>query len=118
MDVFQTASSKGLSISQIIDVSERPGGKPFAKEAEYSYGDLFWGKIHQRVTGDIYLLIITKLIQNWKNKVQELKIKGEIVDAVGGLLWLKESESLDDIDYMIEYIKKLKEDKAKSASKK
>lgn len=91
-------------------VSERPGKEPFAKEIEYKIGDIFWGKIHVRNEGDIYMLVISKDVFNWKDKIVQLKIKGEIEDAAGGLLWLRETlETLeDDLKYIRDYLSSLK----------
>jgi succinate dehydrogenase/fumarate reductase subunit D len=92
-------------------VSERPGKKPFAKEVEYNVNNIFWGKIHIRNTGEIYLLVINKDVFNWKEKINELKIKGKVVDAAGGILWIEE-ESIEnlkaDFTYIQEYLKNLR----------
>jgi|GEM_PF-250960 succinate dehydrogenase/fumarate reductase subunit D len=88
--------SMGMDVSDWVQVSERPGKEPFAKEAEYKANG-YWGKIHLRNTGELYILVITKAVKNWKESVSKLGLKGKVVDAVGGILWLKESlETLND----------------------
>ena len=84
-------------------VSERPERPPFAKEIEYQVGDLFWGKVHLRNEGDIYVLIISKDVFNWKDRTSQLKLNGEIEDAAGGLMWLR--ESIDTLESDLQYIK-------------
>ncbi|QIW23363.1 succinate dehydrogenase [Sulfolobus sp. S-194] len=91
-------------------VSERPERPPFGKELEYKVEELFWGKIHLRNEGDLYVLVMSKDIFNWKDKISQLKVKGEIEDAAGGLLWLKENlDNLEeDMKYLKEYLSSLK----------
>ncbi|QKR00490.1 succinate dehydrogenase [Metallosphaera tengchongensis] len=95
------------------DVSERPGKEAFAKEAEYKVQDLFWGKLHLRNTGDLYVLVISKIPFNWKERVKDLKIKGEVVDAAGGIMWIKTDESnlLNDLKEVKDLLEKLKSEK-------
>lgn len=91
-------------------VSERPGRPPFGKEFEYSF-DLFWGKVHLRNDGDLYVHVISKDVFNWKDRVKDLKLKGEIVDAAGGLMWIKENDlqSLeDDLKFLMTYLSSVK----------
>ncbi|MDT7875212.1 MAG: succinate dehydrogenase [Sulfolobaceae archaeon] len=88
-------------------VSERPGRPPFAKELEYTVGDLYWGKVHLRNDGEIYVLVISKDVFNWKDRVKDLKVNGEIVDAAGGLMWLREEDEKNlesDLRYLIQYL--------------
>lgn len=91
-------------------VSERPEKPPFAKELEYKVDDIFWGKFHLRNEGDLYVLIISKDVFNWKDKTSQLKVKGEIEDAAGGLLWLKEDENTleEDLKFIKEYLLSLR----------
>jgi len=84
-------------------VSERPERPPFAKEIEYQIEDLFWGKVHLRNEGDIYVLVISKDVFNWKDRISQLKLNGEIEDAAGGLMWLR--ESIDTLESDLQYIK-------------
>jgi len=91
-------------------VSERPDKPPFAKEFEYSFGN-FWGKVHLRNEGDLYVYIITKDIFNWKDRVKDLKLRGEIVDAAGGLMWIKEENEKnleEDLKYLQSYLSSVK----------
>lgn len=94
-------------------VSERPERPPFAKEIEYQVGDLFWGKVHLRNEGDIYILVISKDVFNWKDRISQLKVSGEVEDAAGGLLWLRESlETLEnDFKYIKDYLSSLRSSK-------
>ncbi|BBD71775.1 hypothetical protein HS1genome_0164 [Sulfodiicoccus acidiphilus] len=91
--ISSVLKSIGAEVSPWIPVSERPGKEPFAKEAEYKAKD-YWGKIHLRNTGELYVLVVTKAVKNWKDSVGKLNLKGRVVDAVGGLLWLKENPEL------------------------
>ncbi|BFH73565.1 hypothetical protein SJAV_15090 [Sulfurisphaera javensis] len=84
-------------------VSERPEKPPFGKELEYKVGELFWGKVHLRNEGDLYILVISKDVFNWKDKISQLKISGEVEDAAGGLLWIK--ENLDKLESDLKFIK-------------
>jgi len=104
-------TSLGGKVKGWKDVSERPGATPFAKETEYEFPGIFSGKIHVRNTGDLYVFVISKDVFNWKNKIKELKIKGEVVDAAGGMMWLSEIDenSLeDDLKYLKSYLNELK----------
>ncbi|AAY80340.1 hypothetical protein [Sulfolobus acidocaldarius] len=92
-------------------VSERPGKEPFAKEIEYTVGDLYSGKIHLRNEGDIYVFVVSKYVFNWKEKTKDLKIKGELIDAAGGLMWIKEEneKSLEeDMKFLRDYVNSAK----------
>ncbi|MEM3195444.1 MAG: succinate dehydrogenase [Metallosphaera sp.] len=100
----------GGELSDWRDVSERPGKEPFAKEAEYKVNDIFWGKLHKRNTGELYVLIISKIPFNWKERVKDLKLKGEVVDAAGGIMWIRTEESnlLEDLASVRDYLVKIK----------
>ncbi|EZQ11148.1 succinate dehydrogenase [Candidatus Acidianus copahuensis] len=99
----------GAELGEWKEVSERPGKAPFAKELEYKFEDVMWGKIHLRNDGEIFIHVISKIPFNWKDKVKELKIKGQIEDAAGGLLWLREEENNieEDIKWIKEYLESL-----------
>jgi len=111
-DKIQDAITKvgGTITKGWYSVSERPEKPPFAKEIEYKVGDTFWGKIHLRNEGDIYVLVISKDVFNWKDKVPQLKVNGEVEDAAGGLLWLREnSDTLEkDLKYIKDYLSSFK----------
>ncbi|AWR98849.1 hypothetical protein [Metallosphaera hakonensis] len=94
------------------EVSERPGKEPFAKEAEYKVQDLFWGKIHLRNTGELYVLVISKIPFNWKEKLKDLKLHGEVVDAAGGIMWIRTDEphAIDDMSTIKDFLLKIKSD--------
>lgn len=109
--IIDTLTKIGATVTKgWYPVSERPERPPFGKELEYKLDDLFFGKIHLRNEGDLYILIVSKDVFNWKDKTSQLKIKGEIEDAAGGLLWLKESlDSLEeDMKYIREFLSSIK----------
>ena len=113
-EIKKTLAEGGCKISgDWTDVSERPGREPFAKELEYNCGS-FWGKVHVRKEGDVYMLVISKDVFNWKNRVKELKLSSEIVDAAGGLMWIKLIEVgklKSDLDFLKSYIDSLRQQK-------
>ncbi|MEM0016313.1 MAG: succinate dehydrogenase [Saccharolobus sp.] len=114
-EIKKIIESEGGKIEDWISVSERPGKEPFAIEANYSINGYFWGKIHIRNEGDLYVLIISKDVFNWKQRIKDLKLSGEVVDAVGGLMWISEpsTQSLEkDFKYLKSYIESLKKQKA------
>ena len=94
-------------------VFERPGKNQFAKEIEYRVDDLFWGKIHIRNSGKIYMLVTSKIPFNWKPLVKDLKLKGTVVDSAGGFLWILEKEEYinDDVKFLKDYLNKMKNKK-------
>ncbi len=89
-EIVEGLKKVGAEVGNWYDVSERPGKKPFGKEVEYKIDDIMWGKVHLRIEGDIYIHVISKIPFNWKDRVKDLKISGEIEDSAGGLLWIKE----------------------------
>ncbi|MEM1627211.1 MAG: succinate dehydrogenase [Sulfolobaceae archaeon] len=103
-EIVKVLKDLGAEVGNWVSVSERPGRRPFGKEVEYKLGDLFWGKVHLRDTGEIYVLVINKDVFNWKDRTNELKVKGNVVDAAGGLLWLEE-EKVDDLKIDLDFIK-------------
>ncbi len=111
-EIKKVIESSGGKIDNWIPVSERPDKEPFANEANYSFNDLFWGKIHLRNDGDLYVLIISKIVFNWKDKRKDLKLNGEIIDAAGGLMWVREY-NIDglkrDMDYIKSYLNSLRQ---------
>lgn len=91
-------------------MSERPGREPFAKEINYTCNS-FWGKVHVRKEGEIYILIISKDVFNWKDRLKDLKLSSEVVDAAGGLIWIRVSridKLKPDIDFLRSYVDSLK----------
>ncbi len=93
-----------------IDVSERPGRPAFAKELNYNCNDI-WGKVHVRREGDVYVLVISKDVFNWKDRVKDLSLNSEVVDAAGGLMWVyvKDVSKLrDDVSFLLNYVRNLK----------
>jgi len=102
-EIVKILRELGGEVGNWVAVSERPGRKPFAREVEYKFGDLFWGKVHVRNTGEIFVLIINKDVFNWKDRTNELSIKGKVVDAAGGILWLEE-ENVENLKYDIKFI--------------
>ncbi|EWG07850.1 MAG: succinate dehydrogenase subunit D [Candidatus Aramenus sulfurataquae] len=110
-EIVNALKSAGAEVGQWKEVSERPGRAPFAKELEYKVQDLMWGKVHLRLTGEIYVHVISKLPFNWKDRLKELKLSGEVVDAAGGLMWLQEQSPTDllkDLEFLRDYLFKLK----------
>ncbi|BCU68997.1 succinate dehydrogenase [Stygiolobus caldivivus] len=109
--IFNVFTKLGAKVTKgWYPVSERPGKEPFAKELEYSFGN-FWGKVHLRNDGDLYIHVISKDVFNWKDKVKDLKLKGEIVDAAGGLMWIKEEDEKsleEDLKYLSSYLSSVK----------
>ncbi|AAT43583.1 hypothetical protein [Picrophilus oshimae] len=103
----------GAELGEEKPVSERPGGKPFAREIDYRVGDLFWGKIHIRNSGKMYMLVTSKIPFNWKPLVKDLKLKGKVVDSAGGFLWVQEDEKYinDDVKFLKDYLEKMKNSK-------
>ncbi|BCS92832.1 succinate dehydrogenase [Metallosphaera javensis (ex Sakai et al. 2022)] len=113
--MIQDISKLGGEMGPWKDVSERPGKEPFAKEAEYKVDDLFWGKFHLRNTGELYVLVISKIPFNWKERVKDLKIYGEVVDAAGGIMWIATDEAHieSDLNAIKEYLMKIKDSSKK-----
>ena len=113
-EIKRTLTESGCKFSgDWVDVSERPGKEPFAKELEYNCGSL-WGKVHVRKEGDVYVLVISKDVFNWKDRLKELKLNSEIVDAAGGLMWIKlveVNELKSDLNFLKSYIDALKQQK-------
>ncbi len=106
--ISSSIKSVGGEVGEWVQVSERPGREPFGREVEFRVGNLMWGKVHVRKEGDIYLLVISNKVFNWKDRVKDLKLKGEIVDAVGGMLWLKEGQELEeDLKWIKGYLESL-----------
>ncbi len=89
-------------------VSENPYRRPFAVETEYSIANKLSGKVHVRLDdSSIYVLVISKDVFNWKDRTKDLKLKGEIIDAAGGLMWIKENDAealKEDIFYLLNYV--------------
>ncbi|BDB98912.1 MAG: succinate dehydrogenase [Saccharolobus sp.] len=115
-EIRKVIESLGGRVEEWYNVSERPGREPFAKEANYSF-DYFWGKIHLRNEGELYILIISRDVFNWKDRVKELKLNGEIIDAAGGLMWIQENgvESLKkDLEFLKNYLESLRKQKQKA----
>ncbi|EHP70686.1 hypothetical protein MetMK1DRAFT_00011890 [Metallosphaera yellowstonensis MK1] len=100
----------GIEVKEWREVYERPGRDPFAKEAEYRVSDVFWGKFHLRNDGDLYVLVISKIPFNWKERLKDMKLKGEVVDAAGGVMWIKEEEEWLEQDFktLRDYLEKVK----------
>ncbi|ABP94849.1 MULTISPECIES: hypothetical protein [Metallosphaera] len=113
--MIQDLSSIGGELGPWREVSERPGKEPFAKEAEYKVNDLFWGKFHLRNTGELYVLVISKIPFNWKERVKELHLNGEVVDAAGGIMWIATDEKHveSDLRTIKEYLVKIKDSSKK-----
>jgi succinate dehydrogenase/fumarate reductase subunit D len=110
--IEEILKSEGAKFKDWYDVRETPERRPFAKELEYEVPGLFNGKVHLRNNGDFYIFIVSKDVFNWKAKVKELKLKGEVVDAAGGLMWIYEENYdwlRDDIKFLKDYIKQLSE---------
>lgn len=100
------------SLSEWRYVYENPYKRPFAVESEFNMPNLLSGKVHVRLdNSDIYILVISRDVFNWKDKIKDLKIKGKVIDAAGGLMWLKESnvnELVGDLKYLSEFLKAIK----------
>ncbi|AAK42512.1 succinate dehydrogenase [Saccharolobus solfataricus] len=100
-----------------VNVSERPGKEPFAKELNYSLEDYFWGKVHVRNEGDIYVLVISKDVFNWKERIKDLKLNGNVIDAAGGLMWIQEF-NIQGLKRDFEFLKTFIEDIRKQKQQK
>ncbi|ARM75156.1 succinate dehydrogenase [Acidianus manzaensis] len=109
-EIVSQLKKLGATTGSWYEVSERPGKPPFAKELEYKLGDIMWGKIHLRLDGDLYVHIISKIPFNWKDRVKDLKIKGNIEDSAGGLLWIKTTKEdlYNDLSFIKDYLQKIK----------
>ncbi|BBG25408.1 hypothetical protein [Sulfuracidifex tepidarius] len=110
-EIAEVISSIGGQLKGWKEVSERPGKAPFAKESEYEIPNLITGKIHLRNNGDLYVFVVSKDVFNWKNRVKELKLKGEVVDAAGGMMWITENRKedlLDDLKYLRNFLENLR----------
>ncbi len=114
--IVDSLKKLGATVGNWYEVSERPGKPPFGKEVEYKIGDIMWGKVHLRLDGDLYIYIISKIPFNWKDRVKDLKIKGSIEDAAGGLMWIKTSieNVYEDLDFIKNYLEKIKKENTKS----
>ncbi len=109
--IAQAISSVGGQLKGWKEVSERPGKAPFAKESEYEIPNLITGKVHLRNNGDLYVFVVSKDVFNWKNRVKDLKLKGDVVDAAGGMIWISETNEknlLDDLKYLRSFLENLK----------
>lgn len=109
--IYDSLQKNGATITKSwYPVSERPERPPFAKELEYKIDNLFWGKVHLRNDGELYILVISKDVFNWKDKISQLKLTGQVEDAAGGLLWIKEDvEKLDqDLKFLREYLSSIR----------
>ncbi|WP_338603631.1 succinate dehydrogenase [Sulfolobus tengchongensis] len=109
----------GGKADEWIKVSERPGKSPFAKELNYSFGDYFWGKVHVRNEGEIYVLVISKDVFNWKERIKDLQLKGEIIDAAGGLMWIQENNSeglKSDFEFIKNFVESIRKQKQQKTS--
>lgn len=118
-DLKKGLSSLGLELSEFVEVRERPGRPYFAHESSYTYMDLAYGKVHIRKEGDIFIQVITKLVGNWKERVKDIRLKGTVSDAVGGILWVREKTLNDleeDVRVIIQYLGDLKAKQAQKVS--
>jgi len=113
--IVEALKKLGATVGNWYEVSERLGRPPFGKEVEYKIGDIMWGKVHLRLDGDLYVHIISKIPFNWKDRVKDLKIKGSIEDAAGGLMWIKTTpeDMYSDLEFIRNYLEKIKNESPK-----
>jgi succinate dehydrogenase/fumarate reductase subunit D len=113
-DIVKALIESGCKVTQDwYEVYERPGRPAFAKELLYSCNE-FWGKVHVRKEGDVYIQVISKDVFNWKDRVAELRLSNHIEDAAGGLMWLhvtNQEKLKEDLQFLSKYIQGLKQGK-------